>query len=248
MKRHDPKHKSAGAVLNPTVVNGQVKPRLLDLFCCAGGAAMGYHRAGFEVVGIDKEPQPHYPFEFIQDEALGALQCDEIGDYQLRDFVAIHASPPCQHFTAYGRAVKDIKERYEDLIEPTRELLIASGLPYVIENVPTAPLVDPIMLCGSMFDIDVQRHRLFEANWDLRPHQWPCRHRIWGRRFKSSTGRRPNSRYTIEVGSWDEPIELQKRCMGVDWTITVRELSEAVQPAYTEFIGSQLIGQLAVAA
>jgi DNA (cytosine-5)-methyltransferase 1 len=116
-----------------------------------------------------------------------------------------------------------------------------------MENVVGAPLRGPVTLCGSMFDLDVRRHRLFENNWGLEDHHWPCRHRIWGRRFKSSTGRRPNSRFSIEVGSWDEPLERQKRAMGVDWPITVRELSEAIPPAYTEFIGHQLLRHLAKA-
>lgn len=209
---------------------------------------MGYHRAGFDVVGVDLAPQPHYPFEFQQWDSLDALDQVCIGGmYGGHPIHAIHASPPCQHHTAYRRAVKDITDRYETLLAPTRELLVATGLPYVIENVEGAPLVEPICLCGSMFDLDVRRHRLFESNVTLRDHDWPCRHRIWGRRFKSSTGRRPNSRFTIEIGAWDEPVADQRQRMGVDWPMTVRELSEAIPPAYTEFIGSQLIRHLALA-
>lgn len=211
------------------------RPRILDLYCCAGGAAVGYHRAGFDVVGVDIAPQPNYPFEFWELDALS------FPPNILRLFDAVHASPPCQHFTKYRNNVKDITDRYEDLLEPTRELLQASGLPYVIENVEGAPLIDPVTLCGSMFDLDVRRHRLFETNWGLQAPAWPCRHRIWGRRFKGSTGRKPNSRFTIEVGAWNEPLELQKECMGVDWKITLRELSEALPPAYTNFIGEQLM-------
>jgi DNA (cytosine-5)-methyltransferase 1 len=226
-----------------------VKPRLLDLFCGAGGCSAGYARAGFDVVGVDVKPQPNYPYEFVQADALEVLDRLSFGlslvegdlACHVEDFAAIHASPPCQHFTKYGNVVKDIRERYEDLIEPVRELLKATGLPYVIENVEGSPLHDSIVLCGSMFDLDVQRHRLFETNWPLVPPTWPCRHKIWSRRFKSSTGRKPNSRFTIEVGSWDEKIERQKAAMGVDWTIATRELSEAIPPAYTEFIGQQLL-------
>ncbi len=224
------------------------KPRLLDLFCGAGGAGMGYHLAGFEVVGVDINPQPHYPFEFHQLDALTVLGEEWIAnpahDPTPLDFDAIHASPPCQHFTRYRNSVKDITERYADLVAPTRGALIISGLPYVIENVEGSPLVCPKTLCGSMFDLDVRRHRLFETNWPLCDHDWPCRHRIWGRRFKSSTGRKINSRYSIEIGSWDEPLAKQKAAMGVDWTITVRELSEAIPPAYTEWIGQQLLAVL----
>lgn len=218
-----------------------MKPRLLDLFSGAGGAACGYQGAGFYVVGVDIAPQPNYiGDEFWQGDAI-TFGRDLL---QTQTFDAIHASPPCQHFTAYGRAVKDIKTRYEDLIEATRELLRATGLPYVIENVVGAPLVDPVTLCGSMFDLDVRRHRLFETNWPLQPPTWGCRHKIWAPRFKSSTGRRPSSRLTIEVGSWDEPLDRQKAAMGVAWKITTRELSEAIPPAYTEFIGRQLMAHL----
>jgi DNA (cytosine-5)-methyltransferase 1 len=224
-----------------------VTGRVLDLFCGAGGAAVGYHRAGFEVVGVDIARQERYPFAFHHADAIETLRHlrgpghIHAGRqfYDLDDFDAIHASPPCQHFTAYGRAVKDIKDRYEDLLEPTRELLEALGLPYVIENVEGAPLKDAVVLCGSMFDLDVKRHRLFEANWELRPPEWGCRHKIWSRRFKPASNRTAE-RYTIEVGSWDEPLERQKAAMGVDWEITTRELSEAIPPAYTEFIGRQL--------
>lgn len=224
---------------------------MLDLFCCAGGAAVGYHRAGFDVVGVDINPQPNYPYECYVTDALDVLRYGAVAGHPIEDFAAVHASPPCQHFTKYGNVVKDIKDRYEDLIEPTRELLEATGLPYVIENVEGAPLLGPVTLCGSMFDLDVQRHRLFETNWTLDPPVWPCRHKIWGRdrfpggrsvaRTGSSTGK---VRGTVEIGSWDIPLDVQKRAMGVDWPITVRELSEAIPPAYTEFIGSQLLQHL----
>jgi len=203
---------------------------------------MGYHRAGFDVVGVDIAWQPHYPFEFHQADALRVLEVYAEDPYRtMWKSTAIHASPPCQHFTAYRRAVKDIADRYEDLIEPTRELLEATGLPWVMENVKDALLEDPLMLCGSMFDLDVQRHRYFESNVPLTDHPWPSRHGIWSRRFKSSTGRKPNSRFTIEVESWDEPIARQRAAMGVDWPMAVRELSESIPPAYTEFIGAQLL-------
>ncbi len=220
-----------------------MKPRLLDLFCGAGGASVGYERAGFDVCGADIAPQPNYPFHFYHADAL-SFDAEWISDA----FDAVTASPPCQHFTKYGNAVKDIKDRYEDLVAPTRELLEATGLPYVIENVETAPLNDPLMLCGSMFDLDVKRHRIFEANWPLEPPVWGCRHKIWSRRFKAATGRKADSRYTIEVGSWDEPLERQKAAMGVDWKITTRELSESIPPSYTQFIGEQLLAHIKVPA
>ena len=148
------------------------RPRLLDLFCGAGGAAMGYHRAGFDVVGVDNRPQPHYPFEFHQGDALVAL--DELTRGMPKGllgvpFDAVHASPPCQRYSAAAE-IHDSSEQHPDLIEPTRHLLQAIGRPYVIENVERSPLSTSLMLCGSMFDLGVRRHRWFESNQlDARP-------------------------------------------------------------------------------
>lgn len=217
------------------------RPRLLDLFCCAGGAAMGYHHAGFDVVGVDNSPQPRYPFEFIQADAL-ALDPDFVAGFD-----AVHASPPCQSFTAYRRKGAGVGAGYPDLIEPTRAMLAASGRPYVIENVAGAPLQDSILLCGSSFALDVRRHRYFESNVFLLG--LPCDHGAQAAgRFASSTGRKPMSRKTVEVGVWRIPLGIQKMAMGVDWEIELRELSEAIPPAYTEFIGRQLLAQIAAAA
>ena len=154
------------------------RPRLLDLFCGAGGAAVGYHRAGFEVVGVDIKPQPNYPYQFFQHEVLSLLRLMWAGAagyaewpfYTTSDFGAIHASPPCQAFSV---ATAD-KTRHVDLVTPLRPLLIQTGLPYVIENVPGAPLENPIVLCGSSFGLKVRRHRLFETNWPLLAP--PCNH------------------------------------------------------------------------
>lgn len=224
--------------------------RLLDLFCGAGGAAVGFHRAGFDVVGVDIKPQPNYPFPFIQADALEYAAQDLEG---WDGFDAIHASPPCQHYTKYINTVKDIKERYEDLLAPTRDLLQATGLPYVIENVERAPLKNPVKLCGSMFDgngtNDIQRHRLFEVNWPLEP-PGECDHSIWppdryiGGRSQMCGGSNVLVRKTIEIGRWNIPLKTQKWAMGVDWDITMRELSEAIPPAYSEYIGKQLLEHL----
>jgi DNA (cytosine-5)-methyltransferase 1 len=222
-----------------------MKPRLLDLFCGAGGAAVGYARAGFEVVGVDIAPQPRYPFEFHQHDAMWAIgdgwdYWEEVG------FAAIHASPPCQPFTAYKRRGGGVGDGYGNLIAETRELLWNTGLPWVIENVEGAPLRTPLMLCGSMFDppLDVQRHRFFESDWPIDDPPWPCRHGIWSPRFPAATNRRKNSRRTVEIGVWRIPLETQKRAMGVDWNVTLEELSEMVPPAYTELIGAQLLDHL----
>lgn len=215
--------------------------RMLDLFCGAGGVAEGYHRAGFEVVGVDIEPQPNYPFEFHQLEALGALQdyLDE-GD---GSFDAFHASCPCQFATDYKRRPGHVKES-PNLIPQTRRLLRRTGKPYVIENVERARdhLIDPIRICGTSFpELDVQRHRLFESNIPLVGTR--CDHNAREPRYPGATNRKPNSRRTVEVGVWRIPLETQQRAMGIDW-MDLEELSEAIPPAYTEHIGHQLIAHL----
>lgn len=197
---------------------------------------MGYHRAGFEVVGVDIEPQPNYPFEFHQADALEFL--DDYG----RSFDAIHASPPCQSFTAYRRRGDGVGEGYPDLIGLTRDLLVGTGAPYVIENVEGAPLDNPIRLCGTGFALDVRRHRLFESPVPLMG--MPCAHGRHAPRFPAATNRVGNSRRTVEVGVWRIPLDQQKRAMGIDWDVTLHELSESIPPAYTEFIGQQLLAHL----
>ena len=198
---------------------------------------MGYHRAfpDAEIIGVDIAPQPHYPFHFIEGDVFEWAHLIPFEKFDL-----IHASPPCQHFTRYGNNVKDIKTRYEALLAPTRYLLRATGVPYVIENVEGAPMHNPITLCGSMFGLDVRRHRLFETSFPLLSP--PCNHGVWTeRKYKGSTNRGP--RFTCEVGAWNETIADQKAAMGVDWTITTRELSEAVPPAFTQWIGEQFAAQ-----
>lgn len=217
------------------------KPRLLDLFCGAGGAAMGYHRAGFEVVGVDIKPQPHYPFEFYQGDALDNIFTDPGVTRSLFD--AIHASPPCQAHSALRSLWKNAK--HPDLIEPTRNLLKASGLPYVIENVPGAPLIDPTRLCGSMFGLgangrQLRRHRLFEAPW-LGPWAPLCRHQgqpvgVYG----YGGGGKMTRGYKGTEAEYRE-------AMGIDWA-TKAEIAQAIPPAYTEWIGKQLMEALKIAA
>jgi DNA (cytosine-5)-methyltransferase 1 len=208
-----------------------VKPRLLDLFCGAGGASMGYHRAGFDVVGVDINPQPRYPFEFVHGDAM---------TYPLDGFDVIHASPPCQAFTAYRRRGAGVGAAALDLIAATRNRLQASRVPYVVENVPGAPLRNPVTLCGSSFGLDVRRHRLFESNIALLTPA--CRHDLQTPRFPSATNRR-NLRSTVEVGVWRIPLEVQSAAMGVDW-MRLDELTLAIPPAYTEHIGAQLLAVL----
>lgn len=211
-----------------------MKPRLLDLFCGAGGAGMGYHRAGFDVVGVDIHPQPNYPFEFRQADAL---------TLSLVGFDAVHASPPCQSFTAYRRRGGGVGDKYPDLVAYTRALLSRLRVPYVIENVPGAPLRDPVQLCGSSFGLDVRRHRLFECSFPMLAPA--CDHSWQTPRFPAATNRAPNSRRTVEVGVYRIPLDVQKRAMGIDWAMSLAELSNAIPPAYTAYIGEWLAGHLA---
>jgi len=195
--------------------------RLLDLFCGAGGAAMGYHRAGFdEIVGVDIKPQPHYPFTFVQGDAL------EYVALHGREFDVIHASPPCQHYSAMQH-IKKNKHKWPDLIEPTRIQLQITGKPFVIENVIGAPLRIDLLLCGSMFGLRMIRHRIFESNMPMPLLTLTCHHENmydpwhWG----------VKQREEMSAG------------MGIDWFMTREEVREAIPPAYTEFIGRQLLNK-----
>lgn len=228
------------------------RPRLLDLFSCAGGAAMGYHRAGFAVYGVDKDPQPRYPFAHHVGDAIQVVAelnagnavpfthpTGEVERLSLRDFAAGHGSPPCQLFTAYRRRGAGVGDSYVNLIPKTRAALQLAGLPYVIENVETArdEMVDPVCLCGSSFGLDVRRHRLFESNVPMVAP--PCDHAWQTPRFPQATNR-ANLRRTVEVGVWRIPLETQRAAMGIDW-MELRELSEAIPPAYTQYLGAQLL-------
>lgn len=190
---------------------------------------MGYHRAfpDAEIVGVDLKPQPNYPFVFKQDDAL---------TFSFDGFDLVHASPPCQMFTAYRRRGAGVGEKYLNWIPEVRALLAGNPAPYVIENVPGSPLIDPVMLCGSSFGLDVRRHRLFECSFPVDP--LPCDHGWQTPRFPPATNR-TNLRRTVEVGVWRIPLDVQSRAMGIDW-MTLPELSEAVPPAYTEWIGRNL--------
>ena len=186
---------------------------------------------GFEVVGVDIAPQPAYPFEFQQGDALDTI-LSIAGDFDL-----IHASPPCQRFTAYRSVGPRVGEGYKDLIDPTRELLRMSKTPYVIENVAGAPLVNPVQLCGSSFALDIRRHRLFEASFSIPTPR--CDHEWQKPRFAPSTNRK-NLRRTVEVGVWRIPLEVQQRAMGIDW-MKLEELSEAIPPVYTQHIATAFL-------
>jgi DNA (cytosine-5)-methyltransferase 1 len=211
------------------------RPRLLDLFCCAGGAGMGYHRAGFEVVGIDIAKQPRYPFEFHQADALEYLAAHG------HEFDAIHASPPCQEYSV-TKSLPWVGD-YPKLIDPVRDLLIRIGKPYVIENVPGAPLVSPVTLCGTMFGLKLIRHRLFETSpviW-FPPASCACKNvgTASHRGFSSFA----NGAQAITVAGNNYAIADGRQAMGIDW-MSKSELSEAIPPAYTEYIGKQLLAVL----
>lgn len=275
-------------------------PVLLDLYCCQGGAGMGYHRAGFRVVGVDTKPQPRYPFEFVQADALAFLE--KHGPY----FDAVHASPPCQAFTTLRHL--PTSRSHPNLIPATRELLDSLGKPYVIENVPGAPLLNPVVLCGTMFDLrtrcgaQLRRHRLFETNWLLmcglvcwhgahtctvtghNPENTGARKRnrkdrtititghspydpakekakqrakvpvisIFGEHARDRSAERQQCTRTITItGSTPQQnvvrnqeretfsVDDAREAMGIDW-MGMKGLSQAIPPAYTEFIGRQL--------
>lgn len=205
--------------------------RLLDLYCCQGGAAMGYYRAGFEVLGVDLFPQPRFPFKFIQANALDL-------DGWIDGVDAIHASPPCQGYSDCQR----IRGRaHSKLIAATREMLAATGLPYVIENVPGArgELIDPVMLCGAMFPaLRTYRHRYFETNWPLTV---PLHPQHVAPQVKMGRAPKPGE-WVQAVGNFSGAAEARE-AMGIDW-MNRDGLRECIPPAYTEWIGQQLMAEI----
>jgi DNA (cytosine-5)-methyltransferase 1 len=213
----------------------KMKPRLLDLFCGAGGASMGYHRAGFEVVGVDIKPQPHYPFEFHLGDAL---------EYPLDGFDVIHASPPCQAYSSLKNLPKQAHLQRADLLGEVRIRLMASGVPYVIENVPGAPMRADLIMCGCMFGLSVRRQRWFEI--------WPAMfamtlsHRhdynpiaVYGDHPEKSKRKPGGGGYINRAHT----LEQAQEAMGIDW-MTWREITQAIPPSYTECIGEHLLTAL----
>lgn len=228
-------------------------PKLLDLFCGAGGAAMGYYLAGFDdITGVDIKPQPHYPFKFIQADAM---------TFPLEGYDAIHASPPCQKFSAMTRGRWKDRE-HVDLLTPIRERLLQSKTPFVVENVMGAPMVgNYIWLCGTMFGLktkggsQLRRHRLFELSFGfvLVPK---CAHNNGSAIGVYVGGQNPARKRPATIGVWGHAGGASNRdglvqfgtqdrrdAMGIDW-MTGNELAEAIPPAYTEFIGRCLIARL----
>jgi DNA (cytosine-5)-methyltransferase 1 len=224
---------------------------LLDLYCGAGGASVGYHRAGFNVIGVDLHAMPRYPFEFVQCDALEYLKTMiERGRWR-RDarwqIDAIHASPPCQRYSIACTCRPGLAEQYPDLIEPTRELCELTGLPYVIENVPRAPLVNPVTLCGTQFGLAsewkgqkvvLRRHREFEAHGFEIPDAGEHDHSyravpVYGH------GAPTNAPFFAGEGL----ANIERRVMDINW-MTRDELDEAIPPAYTEYVGKHLMTAL----
>lgn len=220
-----------------------MKPRILDLFCCAGGAGMGFHRAGFEVVGVDIAERPNYPFEFHRGDAIEYLLAHG------NEFDAVHASPPCQD--KCGLTVGTNRSRgwggaHVDLVAPTRDALLAVGLPYVIEQ-PNgrAEIRKDVSLCGEMFGLGVLRHRNFELGGWSTPNPRHIRHRGYVRGMRHGVWRDGPYVAAYGVGGGKATVPEAQAAMGIDWTDLREELTEAIPPAYTRWIGERLADYLA---
>lgn len=220
-----------------------VKPLLLDLFCGAGGAAEGYARAGFEVVGVDLWHQPRYPFAFRQGDALNPSDWLEAMNGRWPD--VIHASPPCQHYSDLAKRNGNAAD-WPDLVAKVRSLLVASGVPWVIENVEGAPLIDPVVLCGTGFTgLRVIRHRLFESSVPLVQPTHRKHPLVYTRdKRKNHYGKLDEWTAFVSVnGGGNCSVASARDAMGISW-MTKDELNESIPPAYTEFVGKQILENL----
>ena len=215
--------------LSPVLCAG--RPKLLDLFCCAGGAAKGYYDAGFEVVGIDIEPQPQYPYKFILSDALEYLE--KHGN----EYDVIHASPPCQGYSHL--TPKEHKGNHEKLIDKLRVLLVRVGKPYIIENVAGAKneLIEPIKLCGSMFNLRCQRHRFFETSFALNV-EMKCDHSQIP--LLVTTASKASRELRQKLGMKPKTVKNAPLAYGIDW-MNFNGLKECIPPAYTQWIGERWI-------
>ncbi len=210
--------------------------KLLDLFCGVGGASVGYAQAGFKVHGVDLKHGKRYPFTYLRADVLDVLKDHEF----IQQFDVIHASPPCQthSITKHLRNAQGKSTSKIDLIPQTRAALIASGKPYIIENVVGSPLINPIQICGSSFGLQVRRHRLFESNMVLKGSI--CNHKQQGRPigvYGSLNDEIPQGGKTAST------IDEARQAMGMDWGIWT-ELVEAIPPAFTKYIGDQIVNWL----
>lgn len=220
---------------------------ILDAYCCSGGMGMGYYLAGFDVVGVDIDPQPNYPFPFVQADAVQFIR--EHG----HEFDAVHGSPPCQAYTplnAYNH------KTYPDLIAPTRDAMLSAGRPYVIENVEAAKseLMEPTLLCGPMFGLGVYRHRLFETSFGLTAPQHPAHTALCTRNGYLPTPERPfmsihggkHSRAWQNAAADAMGMPWIKVAPGGDNRLGIREVCEAIPPAYATWVGIQLAAHMGV--
>jgi len=210
--------------------------KLLDLYCGVGGASAGYAAAGFEVHGVDLKHGKRYPYIYLRADVLDVLRDDNF----IQQFDVIHASPPCQthSITQHLRNAQGKTTSKIDLIPQTRAALIASGKPYIIENVPGSPLINPVQLCGSSFNLKVRRHRLFESNMPIKGTG--CNHKAQGRPigvYGSLNDQIPNG------GKTAVNITEARQAMGIDWAIWT-ELVEAIPPVYTDYLGAQIVSWL----
>lgn len=201
--------------------------RLLDLFCGAGGCSMGYHRAGFELVGVDIKPQKHYPFEFHCSDAFVFLEKHG------HEFDVIHASPPCQ---AYSQSTMGTGREYPDLLPETRVRLIKTGKPWIIENVPGAPMDAHYEICGCQVGLPLRRKRYFETSFNGFSMSAPCKH---DGPVMSVVGHGTPS-WVREKFGYNPTIHDYRKAMGIDW-MNRGELSQAIPPAYTFWIGQRLL-------
>jgi len=192
---------------------------------------MGYAKAGYEVVGMDIKHGKRYPFEYIRRDVM-TLRPEDLEGFDL-----IHASPPCQTYsvTKHLRVAQGKSTSKQDLLAQVRSLLVVSEIPYVIENVKGAPLIDPVQLCGSAFGLKVRRHRLFESSMELRGTD--CHHKEQGKPvgiYGSMRDEIPGGGHTAKT------MDEAREAMGIDWMIW-GELVEAIPPAYTHYIGQQIM-------
>lgn len=206
--------------------------KLLDLYCCAGSASFGYKQAGFDVVGVDIDPQPHYRGAFVQSDALSYLR------EHWMEYDVVHASPPCQAYSQASAQFRADGKKYVDLVAETRTALKETGLPYIIENVPGSPLINPIMLCGSMFGMRTYRHRLFESNIDLVEPFHPTHVAK-----NAKMGRRPKENEFIQYVGHFSGVGLVKEMTGMTW-LNRYELAQSIPPQYTRYLGRLLMEYL----